>query len=70
MTLNEPVRFVYGDCQIIFDLCIQGERETEDMEGAAPIDDYGEPSPVCPFREASELARLPDDPITTGQQRQ
>jgi len=66
MTLNEPVRFVYGDCQIIFDLCIQGERETEDMEGAAPIDDYGEPSPVCPFCGASELACMPDDPIITG----
>ena len=70
MQANEVVRFHCGDCQIIFDLCVRGERETEYMEGAAPIDDYGEPSPVCPFREASELARLPDDPITTGQQRQ
>jgi hypothetical protein len=60
------VRFICGDCQIIFDLIVQGERETEDTEGAAPIDDYGEPSSVCPFCGASELARLPDDPIITG----
>ena len=66
MTAKEVVRFHCGDCQIIFDLCIQGERETEYAEGAAPIDDYGEPSPVCPFCGASELACMPDDPIITG----
>ena len=66
MRANEPVRFHCGDCQIIFDLCIQGERDIEYTEGATPIDDYGEPSPVCPFCGANELARMPDDPIFTG----
>jgi hypothetical protein len=67
MQANEVVRFHCGDCQIIFDLCVRGERETEYMEGAAPIDDYGEPSPVCPFCGADELARMSDDAIITGQ---
>ena len=66
MRAHEVVRFHCGDCQIIFGLCIQGERETEYTEGASPIDDYGEPSPVCPFCGANELARMPDDPIITG----
>jgi hypothetical protein len=67
MRANEVVRFHCGDCQIIFDLSIQGVRETEYAEGAAPIDDYGGPSSVCPFCGASELAGMPDEPITTGQ---
>jgi len=66
MILNEPARFVCGDCQIIFDLCIQGVRETEYIEGAPPVTDFSEPSTVCPFCGASELARMPDDPIITG----
>jgi hypothetical protein len=66
MRANEPVRFICGDCQIIFDLIVQGMRETEYMEGASPIEDYGEPSPVCPFCGANELTRLPDEPIITG----
>jgi len=28
MQANEVVRFHCGDCQIIFDLCVRGERET------------------------------------------
>jgi hypothetical protein len=57
MTLNEPVRFVCGDCQIIFDLCIQGVRETEYTEGAPPITEFSEPSFACPFCGANELTR-------------
>ena len=62
MRANEPVRFRCGDCQIIFRLCIQGVRETEYTEGAAPIEDYGEPSarsaapvswPACPTSQSS-----------------
>ena len=66
MTLNEPVRFVYGDCQIIFDLRVVGVRETEYIEEAPPVTDFSEPSPVCPFCGANELARLPNEPIITG----
>jgi hypothetical protein len=44
MRANEVVRFHCGDCQIIFDLCVQGVRETEHTEGAAPVADFGEPS--------------------------
>ena len=66
MRANEPVRFHCGDCQIIFDLCVQGVRETEDAEGAPLIEDYGEPSSCCPFCGASELARLPGEPTITG----
>ena len=67
MRAKEPARFHCGDCQIIFDLSIKGVRETEDTDGAPPIEDYGEPSSVCPFCGASELARMPDEPIITGQ---
>jgi hypothetical protein len=67
MRPNEPVRFVCGDCQIVFDLCVQGVRETEDTEGAPPVPDFGEPSPCCPFCGASELARMADEPIIAGQ---
>jgi hypothetical protein len=66
MTLNEPVRFLCGDCQIIFDLCVVGVRETEYIEGAPPVIDFSEPSTVCPFCGANELTRLPDEPILTG----
>jgi hypothetical protein len=67
MTLNEPVRFVCGDCGIVFDLSVQGVRETEETEGAPPITDFGEPGPGCPFCGANELTRLADEPIVTGQ---
>jgi hypothetical protein len=57
MTLNEPVRFHCGDCQIIFDLCVRGVRETEYAEGAPPITAFSEPSFACPFCGANELTR-------------
>jgi hypothetical protein len=66
MTAKEVVRFHCGDCQIIFDLCVQGVRATEDTEGARPVIDFGEPSSCCPFCGANELTRLPDEPIVTG----
>jgi hypothetical protein len=66
MQANEVVRFHCGDCQIIFDLCVVGVRETEYIEEAPPVIDFSEPSPGCPFCGASELARMPDDPIITG----
>jgi hypothetical protein len=66
MRAGEVVRFHCGDCQIIFDLCVQGVRETEDTEGAPPVSDFGEPSSCCPFCGANELARMPDEPIVTG----
>jgi hypothetical protein len=67
MRANEVVRFHCGDCQIIFDLCVQGVRETEDTEGAPPVVDFGEPSSRCPFCGANELTRMADEPIVAGQ---
>ena len=37
MRANEVVRFHCGDCQSAFDLCVRGERETEDTQGAPPV---------------------------------
>jgi len=67
MKANEAVQFHCGDCQIIFDLCVQGERETEDTQSAPPVTDFGEPSFGCPFCGADELTRVPDEPIIAGQ---
>jgi len=63
MKANEAVRFHCGDCQIIFELCVQGERATEDAGGDPPVIDYGEPSSRCPFCGADELTRVSDDAI-------
>jgi hypothetical protein len=66
MQAGEVVRFHCADCQIIFDLCVQGVRETEDTAGAPPVIDFGEPSSCCPFCGAHELTRMADEPIVTG----
>jgi hypothetical protein len=43
MKVNEVLRFRCGDCQIVFDLCVDHVRETEVMDGP-PVLDFGEPT--------------------------
>jgi hypothetical protein len=62
MKANEVVRFHCGDCQIVFDLCVQGVREIEYMEGAPPVTDFGQPT-SCPFCGAGELTPVHDPAI-------
>jgi hypothetical protein len=61
MRANEVVRFRCGDCQIVFDLCVDHERATEVVEGP-PLTDFGEPT-CCPFCGAGELTTLNDQAI-------
>ncbi|MFL5340363.1 MAG: hypothetical protein ACJ8F7_09445 [Gemmataceae bacterium] len=53
MKANEAVRFRCGDCRIVFDLCVDGLRDTEAAE-APPVVEFGEPT-TCPFCGAGEL---------------
>ena len=61
MRANESVRFHCGDCQIVIDLCVDHERETEVVEGP-PVTDFGEPT-CCPFCGAGELSPTHDRAI-------
>jgi hypothetical protein len=61
MKASEVVRFHCGECQIVFDLCVDHQRETEVTEGASVID-FGEPT-CCPFCGAAELTPEPDTAI-------
>jgi hypothetical protein len=61
MKVNEVLRFRCGDCQIVFDLCVDHLRETEVMDGP-PVIDFGEPT-CCPFCGAGELTSLHDQAI-------
>src|SRR5262249_36938730 len=61
MRANEVVRFRCGDCQIVFDLCVDREGETEVVEGA-PVADFGEPV-CCPSCGAGELTPAQDRAI-------
>jgi len=61
MRANEVVRFHCGDCQIVFDLCVDHVREIEVLEGP-PVTGFGEPT-VCPFCGAGELTATHDRAI-------
>ena len=61
MKASEVVRFHCGDCQIVFDLCVDHQRETEVTEGP-PVIDFGEPT-CCPFCGAAELTPEHDTAI-------
>ena len=61
MRANEVVRFQCGDCQIVFDLCVDRERETE-VVGGPSVADFGEPT-CCPFCGAGELTPVHDRAI-------
>jgi len=61
MKVTEVVRFHGGDCQIVFDLCVDHERKMEVTEGS-PVVDFGEPT-CWPFCGVGELTPQNDTPI-------
>jgi ribosomal protein S27AE len=61
MRANEVVRYHCGDCQVVFDLCVDHVRETEVTEGA-PVVEFGVPT-CCPFCGAGELTPQHDTAI-------
>jgi hypothetical protein len=61
MKPNEVVRFRCTDCQIVFDLRVDHEREIEVVEGP-PIIEFGEPT-CGPFCGAGELTPVHDRAI-------
>jgi hypothetical protein len=61
MKANEVVHFHCGDCQIVFDLCVDHMRETE-ATGGPPVPDFGEPM-CCRFCGAGELTPVYDQAI-------
>ena len=61
MKAAEVVRFRCTDCQIVFDLRVDHEREIEFTE-EPPVTDFGEPT-CCPFCGAGELTPLHDQAV-------
>jgi hypothetical protein len=61
MKANEAVRFTCGDCQIIFDLCVDSARETEVIAGL-PVIDFGQPT-CWTFCGAGELTAVHDQAV-------
>jgi hypothetical protein len=61
MKVNEVARFRCGDCQVVFDLCVDRVSETE-VTGGPPVTNFGAPT-CCPFCGAGELTPAHDEAI-------
>ena len=61
MKVGQVVRYLCGDCQVVFDLGVHGVRETE-FADEPPVTDFGEPT-CCPFCGAGELTPLHDQAV-------
>ena len=61
MQANEVVRFRCTDCQIVFDLRVDHERQIE-VTDEPPVTDFVEPC-CCPFCGAGELVPTQDQAI-------
>jgi hypothetical protein len=67
MKPSEVVRFHCEDCQIVFDLCVDHQRQVEVVEEAS-LTDFGEPT-CCPFCGAGELTSQHDTAIRVAPSR-
>jgi hypothetical protein len=62
MRPNEPVRFECGECQIVFDLCVDPTRARE-IAADLGVDAIEAGPPICcPFCGDSDLKALHDRP--------